>query len=222
MRKLILLTTLLFAIQFNAQNSNEEDWGSWVMLYGTNKISNSFDVITEFRLHHYEIFKDLDNQFIRLGLTYELSPGIFVTAGYIHQYSQTRDDINVSENRPYEEITLKNRFKKFKLAHRYRIEHQWINKLGSTGFKHRLRYRFRISHPLSKRFYLMAMNELFLNFQDPLFNQNRLQMGLGYVFDPALKVELGYLKNHFSTTNYDFLRVGIIFNTDLRKRSVAE
>ena len=66
------------------------------------------------------------------------------------------------------------------------------------------------------------MNELFLNFQDPFFNQNRLQMGLGYVFIPNLKIELGYLKNHFSTTNYDLVRIGIIFNTDLRRKVLLE
>ena len=219
MKRVILLITLLLTIPSSSQDLNENDWGSWIMLYGTNKISNDFKVITEFRTHHYGLFNDLDNQFIRIGLDYELTPGISITAGYIHQYSQTRDNINVSENRPYEEITLKNTFKKFKMAHRYRIEHQWVNKLGSTDFKHRLRYRFRISHPLSERFYLMAMNELFLNFQDPLFNQNRLQMGLGYVFNPDLKIELGYLKNHFSSTNYDLLRIGILFNTDLRKKT---
>ena len=222
LKKLILIIPLLFIVQLSSQDINENDWGSWVMLYGTNKISNSLDVITEFRLHHYEIFKDLDNQFIRLGLNYELTPGISITGGYIHQYSQTRDNINVSENRPYEEITLKNKFNKFKIAHRYRIEHRWINKLGSTDFKHRLRYRFQISHPLSERFYLMAMNELFLNFQDPPFNQNRLQMGLGYVFFPDLKIELGYLKNHFSSINFDILRIGILFNTDLSKKPMAD
>ncbi|MBT8300802.1 MAG: DUF2490 domain-containing protein [Maribacter sp.] len=222
MRKVILFTTLLFAIQLNAQDLNEEDWGSWIMLYGTNKISNGLDVITEFRLHHYKLFKDLDNQFIRLGLTYELTPGISVTAGYIHQYSQTRNKINISENRPYEEITLKNKFKKFKIAHRYRLEHQWINILGSTKFNNRFRYRFRITHPLSEHYYLMAMNELFLNFQDPIFNQNRLQMGLGYAFDPNLKLELGYLKNHFNAANFDILRIGIIFNTDLRKQPKSD
>ncbi len=39
-----------------------------------------------------------------MGLNYELTDGISVTAGYIHQYSQTRDNINVSENRPYKKL----------------------------------------------------------------------------------------------------------------------
>jgi len=221
-KNIILLFSLFIAIPLSSQNLNENDWGSWIMIYGTNKISKSFNVITELRLHNYGVLTDLDNQFIRIGLDYELTPGISVTAGYIHQYSQTRDNINVSENRPYEEITLKNKFKKFKIAHRYRIEHQWINILGSTKFNNRFRYRFRISHPLSEHFYLMAMNELFLNFQDPIFNQNRLQIGLGYAFYPNLKLELGYLKNHFNATNFDILRIGIIFNTDLRKQSKSD
>lgn len=222
MKKALLLISLLLAITTNSQNTNEDNWGSWIMLYGTHKIADDFKVITEFRVHHYELFDDLDNQFIRTGLDYQLTPGVSLTAGYIHQYSETLDDINVSENRPYEEITFKNKLKKFKIAHRYRIEHRWINKMGNTNFKHRLRYRFQISHPLSERFYLMAMNELFLNLKESVFNQNRLQMGLGYVFNPDLKIELGYLKNQFSDSDIDVLRIGILFNTDLRKKTNNE
>lgn len=222
MKKALLLISLLLAITTNSQNTNENNWGSWIMLYGTHKIADDFKVITEFRVHHYELFDDLDNQFIRTGLDYQLTPGVSLTAGYIHQFSETLDDINVSENRPYEEITFKNKFKRFKIAHRYRIEHRWINKMGNTNFKHRLRYRFQISHPLSERFYLMAMNELFLNLKESVFNQNRLQMGLGYVFNPDLKIELGYLKNQFSDSDIDVLRIGILFNTDLRKKTNNE
>jgi len=222
MKRALLLISLFLTITTNSQNTNEDDWASWIMLYGTNRISKDFKVITEFRVHHYELFNELDNQFIRTGLDYQLTPGVSITAGYIHQYSQTRSDINVSENRPYEEITFKNKINKFKIAHRYRIEHRWINKQGNTDFKHRMRYRFQISHPLSERFYLMAMNELFLNLKEPVFNQNRLQMGLGYIFNPNFKIELGYLKNHFSTSDLDVLRIGILFNTNLRKKNQTD
>lgn len=222
MRRSLFLIVLLVVFSSTAQNTSEEDWGSWVMLYGTHKVADSFKIITEFRIHHFELFNDLDNQFIRTGLEYQITPGIFVTAGYIHQYSETRGDINVSENRPYEEITFKSKYNKFKIAHRYRIEHRWINTLGNTNFKHRLRYRFQISHPLSKRVYLMAMNEIFLNLKEQVFNQNRLQTGVGYVFNPDFKIELGYLKNFFSSRDEDIFRVGILFNTDLRKKNKPE
>jgi len=218
MKKALLLISLLLTISSHAQNTNGGDWGSWIMLYGTNRIADNFKVITEFRVHHYKLFSDLDNQFIRTGLDYQLTPGISVTAGYIHQYSETPSNISISENRPYEEITFKSKYKKFKIAHRYRIEHRWINKEGITDFKNRLRYRFQIVHPLSERFYIMAMNELFLNLKESVFNQDRLQMGLGYVFSPDFKLELGYLKNYFSTSDVDIFRIGILFNTDLRKR----
>ena len=222
LKNLILITLLLFTIPLSSQDLNENDWGSWVVLYGTNKISKSFNIITEFRLHNYEVFKDLDNRFIRTGLNYQIDPGVSVTAGYIYQYSETNDNTSVSENRAYEEITLKNKIRKLSIAHRYRIEHRWINKNGNTDFSNRMRYRLMFSYPLFDKFYGKFFDEVFINLQEPIFNQNRLHLGLGYAFDPHLKLEIGYLKNHFSSTNYDILRIGVSFNTDLSKKPIAD
>lgn len=218
MKRLLSLVLMLLSITLSSQKTDENEWGSWIMIYGTHEISNKVNLITEFRLHNYEVFKDLDNQFIRTGLTYQIYPGLWVTAGYIHQYSETRDDIGFSENRPYEEITFKNTFGKLNVSHRYRIEHRWINKGGNTDFFNRMRYRLQLSHPLCNKFYIKVFNEVFINLQESIFNQNRLHLGIGYAFDPRFKVELGYLKNHFSFNDYDILRVGILFNTDLRKK----
>ncbi len=222
MKRVFLFISLLFSILVCSQDLNENDWGSWIMLYGTNKISNDFDIITEFRLHHYKVFEDLDNQFIRTGLNYQIASGVAVTAGYIHQYSETIENTEVSENRPYEEITLKNKIKKLSISHRYRIEHRWINRNGSTDFSNRMRYRLMLSLPLFDKFYAKFFDEVFINLQEPIFNQNRLHIGLGYTFDPNFKLELGYLKNHFSSINYDILRIGILFNTDLRKKPITD
>jgi hypothetical protein len=222
LKKSILLISLLFAIPSHSQDLNTNDWGSWVMLYGTNKISSNFNVITEFRLHNYGVFNDLDNQFVRLGLTYEIGPGVSITAGYIHQYSELFNNIPISENRPYEEITFKNKFKKLSIAHRYRIEHRWVNIDGSTVFSNRMRYRLMIWHPIYKGLYAKFFNEIFLNLKEPVFNQNRFHLGLGYAFHHNLKLELGYLKNHFSATDFDIFRIGIIFNTDLRKKPISD
>ena len=222
LKKLILIIPLLFTFPLSAQDLNESDWGSWVMLYGTHKISKSFNVITEIRLHNYEVFKVLDNRFIRTGLSYQIVNGVSVTAGYIHQYSETIDNTSISENRSYEEITFKNKIKKLSISHRYRLENRWINRNGNTDFSNRMRYRLMISHPLFDKFYGIFFNEVFINLQEPIFNQNRLHLGLGYTFDPNLKLELGYLKNHFSSTNFDILRIGILFNTDLSKKPMAD
>ena len=222
MKRVILFISLLFALSASSQNTNENDWDSWIMLYGTHKISNSFNLITEIRLHDYGVFKVLDNRFIRTGLSYQIVTGVSITAGYIHQYSETIDNTSISENRSYEEITFKNKIKKLSLSHRYRLENRWINRNGNTDFSNRMRYRLMISHPLFDKFYVKFFDEIFINFQKPLFNQNRLHLGLGYVFDPKLKLELGYLKNHFSSTNFDILRIGILFRTDLSKKPMAD
>ncbi len=218
----ILFVALVFFIHFNcwSQKDKENCLGTWMVIYGTNKISNQFNIITEGRLHDYNLLTELDNQFIRVGLNFELGTRASLTGGYVHQYSETLSSTHVSENRLYEEVTLKN--KKLGISHRYRIEHRWINKLGNTNLFHRFRYRIQFIRLFYKDIYLKFFDEFFINLQDPLFNQNRLHLGIGYAFTQNFKLEMGYLKNHFSSINYNRLRLGIVFNTDLRGKSMLK
>ncbi|WP_273275155.1 DUF2490 domain-containing protein [Maribacter polysiphoniae] len=222
MKRGLLLLSLLFSSLLSSQNTTEDKWGTWIMLYGDNKISENLDIVTEFRLHHYEIFDVLDNQFYKIGLGYRVTPNISVGAGYVHHYSETRTNISVSENRPYEEICLNRKIKKLSVSHRYRIEHRWINKDGVTDFVNRMRYRLQLIHPISGKFYIKVFDEIFLNLQEDVFNQNRLHTGIGYQINPNFKVEMGYLKNHLANRADDILRIGVLFKTDLRKKTNIE
>ena len=217
MKRGILLFYLLFSSILSSQSKDE--WGSWIMLYGDNEISKNLDIVTEFRLHHYEIFDVLDNQFYKIGLGYRITPEVSVGAGYVHHYSETRTSISTSENRPYEEIGLKRKIKKLSISNRYRLEHRWINNDGVTDFINRMRYRLQVTHPLGANFYIKVFDEVFLNLEQTIFNQNRLHGGIGYTFSPDFKVELGYVKNHFNTHMDDILRIGILFKTHLRKKT---
>lgn len=222
MKRGLLLLSLLFSSLLSSQNTSEDKWGTWVMLYGDNKISENLDIVTEFRLHHYEIFDVLDNQFYKIGLGYRLTPTISFGAGYVHHYSETLTNVNVSENRPYEDICLKGKIKKLSVSHRYRIEHRWINNEGVTDFVNRMRYRLQLIHPISGRLYVKVFEEIFLNLREDVFNQNRLHTGIGYSINPNFKVELGYLKNHLANRADDILRIGVLFKTDLRRKTNIE
>lgn len=222
MKNKLLLLLVVFTTSIYGQNPKENEWGSWIVIYGTHKISNQFNIITEGRLHDYNILRELDNRFIRVGLNYLLGTNASLTGGYVHQYSETLSKAPVSENRLYEEVTLKNKIDKLAISHRYRIEHRWINTLENTNLFHRFRYRIQLIHSLSGDFYIKLFDELFINFQNSLFNQNRLHFGFGYALGPNFKLEIGYLKNHFSSEHYDRLRLGIVFNTDLRRKSKSK
>ncbi|MDE3740780.1 DUF2490 domain-containing protein [Maribacter polysaccharolyticus] len=218
MKKGLSLFFLLFSFILKSQSTSENEWGSWIMFYGDNHISEHLDIVTEFRLHQYEIYNALDNRFYKIGLGYQITPGVTVGAGYVHHYSETTTDINTSENRPYEEICIKSKIRKLGISHRYRMEHRWINKDGDTDFVNRMRYRLQLAHPICGKLYVKVFDEIFLDLDEDVFNQNRLHTGIGYHIDANFKFEVGYVKNHLSSRADDIFRVGILFNTDLRRK----
>ena len=59
-------------------------------------------------------------------------------------------------------------------------------------------------------------DEIFINLQNDAFGQNRAYAALGVNVTEDLSMQVGYLKNHFSETNYDRLQIGVFYNTDLR------
>ena len=212
----------LFALFSFSQETHEEELGTWLVVFGKSRLTESIDFVTELRWQNYQVFNDLDNAFIRTGLNYNVVPNLAITVGYIHQFSHTLDAHSVSENRLYEEITLKNNIKNIRVAHRYRIEHRWINRQGETQLSHRFRYRIQCTKALSEKFYVRVFDELFINLKKPSFNQNRLHFGLGYQLNPSLQLEVGYLKNHFSEIDYDRIRFGFNFKTNFVKKPNAQ
>jgi hypothetical protein len=55
-----------------------------------------------------------------------------------------------------------------------------------------------------------------LNLQDDIFDQNRLYAAFGVRITENSSLQIGYLKNHFRTTNFDRLQFALFFNPDLR------
>ena len=60
---------------------------------------------------------------------------------------------------------------------------------------------------------------MFLNLQGDTFSQNRLYGALGYTFNKNIRGELGFLKNHIDTRNFDRLQAAVFINADFRKKT---
>ncbi len=100
--------------------------------------------------------------------------------------------------------------------HRYRLEQRWIENwsnanntlLSKNGFvfRQRVRYRFMINLPLSRK--RMVDNTLFFSISDEIFlgfgkgigknvmDQNRFYTGLGWRFTKNIQLQLGYLNQY--------------------------
>ncbi|WP_299536065.1 DUF2490 domain-containing protein [Ulvibacterium sp.] len=224
----LLCPTIVLFISLNSfsQREREEILGTWLVASGSHQVSENISIPTIGILRYYEPFHHYELSFFRTGICYGFSPRLSGTLGY--GYLNSEPFIQSKEAKGafyqhwlYSQLTFKDKMGSFNISHRYRLENRWINTTEGTELRHRMRYRLKASYPLSLRFYLCASNEIFIALQEPLFNQNRLYFGIGYKFNSSLHLETGFMKNHFSNANYEYLRIEFIFKTDFRKKHKA-
>lgn len=234
MRKIITLLVIITIYNANAQNNpstvnGEEELGSWFMYFGTNKIAEKWSIHTEAQFRYYETGANFNQLLLRTGANYHINPNAIATLGYGYidtdpTFLESPKEANLAEHRIFEQFILKNKVWEFKFEHRYRLEQRFISQtdiqsdpeqdLGRT--EHRARYRLQVTLPLTDIFFLNFYDEIFINLQNDAFGQNRLYAAVGVNVTEDLSMQFGYLKNHFSSTNYDRLQVGIVYNTNLR------
>ncbi|MFP2996447.1 DUF2490 domain-containing protein [Spongiivirga sp. MCCC 1A20706] len=228
MKKLLIGIFLLSSIQVFSQNTGEDELGAWYMYFGTNKVSDKLSVHSEAQFRFYETFGNFNQLLLRTGLNYHISDKAIVTLGYGYiatdtTFEEFEGEFDPKENRIFQQFILKNKVGKFAFEHRYRIEQRFLNFGNSnTDTQHRGRYRLQITYPLDDNWFLNAYDEVFINFQEPIFGQNRLYFALGRKFNEDVQLQLGYLKNHFTGINFDRLQLGLIFNTDLRRKNKVQ
>ncbi len=221
MKRLSILFALLISGISVAQNTGEEEWGAWYMYFGTNKISEKLSIHSEAQFRFYETTANFNQLLLRTGLNYHINPDAIVTLGYGYistdgTFEEFPDEINSKENRIFQQLILKNKVGEFRFEHRYRLEQRFIDFGESTDTQHRARYRLQVTLPLTDTFFVNVYDEVFLNLQDQVFGQNRLYMALGVHITENSSLQIGYLKNHFSSSNFDRFQLGIFFNPDLR------
>lgn len=222
MKKLLLLIlTLTPFFILIAQDTGENQLGSWHMYFGTNKIAERWSIHTEAQLRYYENGKNFNQLLLRTGLNYHINANAIATGGYAHittdiTFDEFPDETSSKENRIFQQFILKNKVWEFLFEHRYRLEQRFLDFGDRTDTQHRARYRLQVTLPLSGIFFLNFYDEIFLNLQDEVFGQNRLYGALGVNVTKNLSAQVGYLKNHFRTANFDRLQIGVFYNPDLR------
>lgn len=220
MKKVLLPLLLLNFLAASAQNA-EDLLGSWTLLAGNHKIAEKWNIPTIMIYQTYDGVEDLHFVLARTGLGYQLTPRLNITLGYDYFYSKTQEKYSVTgkrQNRSYAQFNYALAYKKLKIAQRVRFEQIWTTKNHNHSYDNRFRYRLKLIHPITKHFYADVFNEIFLNFEDPYFNQNRFSANIGYIFSPNYKMEVGYLRSDFKHKDYNRLRLGVIFKTDWTKK----
>lgn len=221
MKRTIAFLAFIFTISNFSQEIGDDKLGSWHMYFGTNKISEKVSLHTEAQFRYYENGKNFNQLLLRTGINYHINPNAIATFGYGFietdvTFEELGDLANLTEHRIFEQFILKNTVGQFKFEHRYRLEQRFISFPERNETQNRARYRLQVTLPLTDIFFLNFYDEIFLNLQNDVYGQNRLYGALGLNVTENLSVQLGYLKNHFPSANFDRLQIGVFYNPDLR------
>ncbi len=213
----------MFFNNINAQETGEDNLGSWYMYSGSHKISNKISLNSAVQIRTYEPISNFNIFFLSTGASYSINKNLSAAFNYAYQNwdksFESNDVPNTNEHRIVETISLKNLVGKTSLSNRLRLENRFIDNNSSRETQHRLRYRFLANFPLNKKLFLNFYNELFYNLKGFKFQQNRLYGALGIKATDNYSFQLGYMKHSFKTRAFDRLQFGIAIKTDWRKKN---
>lgn len=221
MKKITFLLILLIATGLSAQETGANKLGGWYMYFGTNKVSDKLSIHSEAQFRYFETASNFNQLLLRTGLNYHFRDNAIATIGYGYistdgTFEEFPNEMDLKEHRIFQQFILKNKLGEFLFEHRYRLEQRFLDFGSTTDTQHRARYRLQLTLPLTDTFFLNVYDEVFLNLQNSVFGQNRLYFALGAHITDNSSLQIGYLKNHFSSINFDRLQIGITFNPDLR------
>jgi len=194
--------------------------GNWFLYFGNQKINDRWNWHNEIQYRNYNFAGDLEQLLIRTGIGYNLSENnnnLLLGYGYIHSepyVAGTDDKLKVNEHRIFQQFITKQRFGRFYLQHRYRIEERFVEQ----DFKMRFRYFLAFNLPLNKKemapgaIYLSAYNEIFLQPESPVFDRDRIYGALGYVINPYFRAEAGWMTQLYETSSRGQFQL-VLFNS---------
>ncbi|KUJ53447.1 DUF2490 domain-containing protein [Chryseobacterium sp. JAH] len=212
---LVFLLLISFSVPFSAQNS---DLGAWYMYFGNNKISKKLNFHNEIQYRNFDGIGDLEQLLIRTGIGYDLTENnnnILLGYGFIlsQPYVNGEKTENI-EHRIFQQFITKQKFGRFNIQHRYRLEERFLE----DDFRMRFRYYLGFNVPvtskemLPKTLYISAYNEIFLHLDSPVLDRNRVYGALGFVINKNMRIEAGYMNQIQENKNRGQVQIGFYNN----------
>jgi hypothetical protein len=203
--------------------AQKNDLGAWYMYFGNNKISKKLNWHNEIQYRNFDAVGDLEQLLIRTGIGYDLTENnnnVLLGYGFIlsQPYVNGEKKENI-EHRIFQQYITKQKFGRFYLQHRYRLEERFLE----DDFRMRFRYMLGVNIPITqkellpKTLYASVYNEIFLHFNSPVFDRNRVYGALGYVINKNMRIEAGYMNQIQENRNRGQIQIGFYNNIPFTK-----
>ena len=247
-RCIIVLLSTIVAGAGHAQKDIATQSNAWLMYFGNHRISDRWGLHTEYQWRRADGFEHWQQSLLRLGADYYAKNGVQYTAGYgwirSFRYGDQPIAHSNNEHRIWQQIITKSKVGRVDVQHRYRLEQRFIENWVKDAdgvytqdgfyFRQRVRYRLLLTVPLSKKemadntLFFAAYDEAFLGFgrgiAKNVLDQNRLYAALGWRFNAACNIQLGYLnqyivkKDGIQAERNHTLQASLTYNIDFRKK----
>jgi len=213
----------IFTLGATFLQAQENDLGAWYMYFGNNKIGKKLNFHNEIQYRNFDGIGDLEQLLIRTGIGYDLTENnnnILLGYGFIlsQPYVKGEKTENI-EHRIFQQYITKQKFGRFYLQHRYRLEERFLE----DDFRMRFRYLLGVNIPINnkemlpKTFYGSVYNEIFLHLNSPTFDRNRVYGALGYVINKNMRIEAGYMNQIQENRNRGQIQIGFYNNIPFTK-----
>jgi hypothetical protein len=231
----VAISTPLFSQTISDNNAH-----AWYMYFGDHPLGDHWGIHLEGQARRATYSTSWQQVLLRPAVNYKFTPNIMGTAGYAFAYSYPYGEHpsakrNFAENRYFEQLLVRNQFRKIAFQHRLRLEQRMVQVPAPQRpledqwqFRQRFRYMLRGDIPLpSKRFYLGLYDEFFINFGgnrgSRYLDQNRAYGALGIRLSSFEKFEIGYMhqyvpqRNGLVTENNHTIQVALFSTQPFRR-----
>ncbi len=189
-------------------------YAHWFTYFAQYRLSQTWGIHADIQFRTDQHIHQTNQSLIRLGLQRLLSPMTNLTLGYalVGTYSRNTGGY-FGEHRLWQQYLHTARIgSRSTMTHRLRLEERWVGYAdGRNGRRYgfRLRYFNRTIIPLSLKVsdrsdsYLALQDELFLNsaardINPNLFDQNRLLIAVGLLYNGHTRLEVGYMNQYIN------------------------
>jgi hypothetical protein len=196
---LIGLILNLFQISVAKGDSKIENW---IQINQTLKLNDSFSLFTEVQPRISYSEGELASMIARLAPVFNINSHHQVGAGFLWQGNFSPSASN--ETRLFlQYIANYSLFEKSSFIHRFRFEHRALSTTLDKAY--RLRYQLRTLHSWfsDSNLRFLLSDEVFFNLNTTAlagpvsgFDQNRLVVGINYIWAKNLNSDIGYMYNH--------------------------
>jgi hypothetical protein len=222
MNRFVLLLLMIFPTSLVAQKSN---FGNWFIYVGNQKINTNWNWHNEVQYRNYNFAGDLEQLLLRTGIGYNLSENnnnLLIGYAFIHSepyISGTNQKSEIDEHRIFQQFITRQKFGRFYLQHRYRLEERFINDVFRTRFRYLLSLNVPVNKPemVKGAVYVSGYNEVFIRNRSPKFDRNRVYGAVGYNITKHIRAELGAMTQLLENTNRSQLQIVLLNNLPLSK-----